>query len=383
MTPAFVSIGIFAWNEESAITSLLNSLFEQNLFQELARRDLTCEIVLVGNGCTDATPEVAAKAFARQSSHHPFRQAFTCRVADLKQRGKLNAWNRFVHELADPHAKYFCMADADIIIHRKETLWNMLAVLEQDAHASIAVDRPCKDILYRNQKAWRDRLSLAAAQITAASQAQLCAQLYCIRAEVARNIYLPRDLSACEDGFIKALVCTDFGTRKVDPGRIRLAEQAEHTFEAYTSFRAILKNQKRQIIGQTIVHILVDDYLKCLPLASRVRIGQNLKAKDASDPAWLKRLIRDHLRRRKGFWRLYPGMLGHRFRKLAGLNLIGKLRCAPAALGGLAFTFAASFLAHRFLKAGATDYWPRAERLGFKEAEPVRISPGLSHDNPK
>ena len=49
--------------------------------------------------------------------------------------------------------------------------------------------------------------------MTGSASAQLCGQLYCIRAEVARNIYLPKDLCACDDGFIKALVCTDFLTQ--------------------------------------------------------------------------------------------------------------------------------------------------------------------------
>ena len=60
-------------------------------------------------------------------------------------------------------------------------------------------------------------------EMTRAAHGQLCAQLYCIRAEVARNIYLPKDLAACEDGFIKALVCTDFLTHEVKPERVRLA----------------------------------------------------------------------------------------------------------------------------------------------------------------
>ena len=108
-------------------------------------------------------------------------------------------------------------------------------------------------------------MSLGASQMTGSARAQLCGQLYCIRAEVARNIYLPKDLCACDDGFIKALVCTDFLMHQVWPWRIVAAADAAHTFEAYVSPAGILKNQKRQMIGQTIVHVLVDDYLKKLP----------------------------------------------------------------------------------------------------------------------
>src|SRR3954452_17511930 len=135
----------------------------------------------------------------------------------------------------------------------------MLIALEQNARASVSVDRPCKDIQFKSNKSLRERLSLATSQATLSAEAQLCGQLYCIRAEVARKIYLPKDLAACEDGFIKALVCTDSLTRPLAPERIQVAEGAAHTFEAYTSFPVILRNQRRQIMGQTIVHILVDD----------------------------------------------------------------------------------------------------------------------------
>ena len=123
----------------------------------------------------------------------------------------------------------------------------------------------------------------------------MCGQLYCIRTEIARGIYLPKDLAACDDGFIKTLVCTDFLTRPTEPRRIRLAEAAEHTFEAYASPLAIVKNQKRQIMGQTIVHILVDGYLKTRPLAERSSLAETLQEKDRTDPMWLKRLIPEHL----------------------------------------------------------------------------------------
>jgi hypothetical protein len=258
------------------------------------------------------------------------------------------------------------MMDADILIHRPDTLWNMLVTLENDAEASVAVDRPCKDILFKARKSLRERLSLAASRATQAGEAQLCGQLYCIRAEVARNIYLPRDLAACEDGFIKALVCTDFLTHEVWPRRIRLAELAEHTFEAYTSPAAILKNQKRQMIGQTIVHILVDDYLKGLPLAERQRLADTLKAREAADPPWLKRLISAHLQRTRFFWRLYPGLLGDRFKRLGKLGVIKRVACFPAAAAGVCAALCSSFMASRALRAGCTDYWPRADRAGLK-----------------
>ena len=362
-----VSIGIIAWNEEQGIGGMLESLFQQSLFAELGKRGRRCEIICVANGCTDRTPEAVAEIFAKQNREHPHAQHFSCRVMNLAQRGKINAWNRFVHSFSARDAKYLFLMDADILMHPRETLWNMVRTLEQNAEASISVDLPRKDIVFKQRKTFWDRLSLGASQMTSSARAQLCGQLYCIRSEVARNIYLPKDLCACDDGFIKALVCTDFLTHSVWPWRIVAAREASHTFEAYVSPAGILKNQKRQMIGQTIVHVLVDNYLKKLPLAKRMKLADALSAQEEADPNWLKQLIGEHLKQTKFWWRLYPDLLSYRFKRLAELDWLKRIACLPAALGGFFVALVSSFMAYSSLKSGATDYWPRAERGGLKD----------------
>ncbi|MDB6021193.1 MAG: glycosyl transferase family 2, partial [Pedosphaera sp.] len=254
----FVSIGILAWNEEKAVRAALESLFQQSLFARLGQRGRRCEIVFVGNGCTDGTSDIVKQVFAEQARRHPDHDWFSCRQLDLQERGKINAWNCYVHHLAAPDAGYMFLMDADILIDGRDTLWNLLAALEGNPQAAIATDQPRKSISLKRRKTLFERFSLSASAMTRAGEAQLCAQLYCIRAETARRIYLPKDLSACEDGFIKTVVCTDFLTGELNPARIVAVPEASHTFEAYTSIGSILKNQKRQMIGQAIVHVLVD-----------------------------------------------------------------------------------------------------------------------------
>jgi len=364
-----VSIGIIAWNEENGIGAMLESVFQQSLFAELGRLDRRCEILCVTNGCTDRTPEVVAEFFARKTAEHPDAANFSCRVMNISQRGKINAWNRFVHSFSARDAKYLFLMDADILIHPRETLWNMVNTLEKNLEATISVDLPRKDISFKQRKTFWERMSLGASQMTGSASAQLCGQLYCIRSDIARNIYLPKDLCACDDGFIKALVCTDFLMHQVWPWRIVAAADAAHTFEAYVSPAGIFKNQKRQMIGQTIVHVLVDDYLKKLPAAKRMKLADALSEKEEADPNWLKRLIREHIRHTRFWWQLYPGLLSHRFKRLASLNWFQRLACLPAALAGFFLAMTSSFLAYASLKKGATDYWPRAERGRLKEFE--------------
>jgi glycosyltransferase involved in cell wall biosynthesis len=374
--PPYVSIAIFAWNEEEAVRSTLESLFEQTLFGQLRRRHLRSEVICVANGCTDKTAVVAGDFFRKVMLEHSDREALTAKLANLTARGKGNAWNQFVHQISDRGARFLFMMDADILIHRKETLWNMLNVLETELESNVAVDVPRKDIGFKQRLSIGERLSLAASSMTLAADGQLCGQLYCIRAQAARRIYLPKDLAACEDGLIKALVCTDFLSHDAWPSRIRVAPNAEHTFEAYTSLASILKNQKRQIMGQTIVHVLVDQYLRRLPAAERWDLAQFLRTKDVTDPSWLKRLIGDHLRRTRCFWRLHPGLLGNRLRHLSKLSAFHRVRCLPAALASAGASLAASLLAYGSLKNGCTDYWPKAKRGGFSP----RSGLGMSSD---
>ena len=368
-----LSIGIFAWNEERAIATTLQSLFQQTVFRELSERNARCEVVCLTNGCTDSTPVLARQVFAIQQRKHSFARSFVTRVVEIPQRGKVNAWNQYIHGFSAREAGYLVMMDADILIHRPATLWNLVRALETNPEAAIAVDRPCKDILFKPGRSVRDWLSLAVSQITLSSPAQLCAQLYCMRSSSARDIYLPKDLPACEDGFIKSLVCTENLSRTARPERIAVARDAAHTFEAYTSPAAILRNQKRQVIGQTIVHLLVDKYLPRLPLERRRHLAQTLRALDRTDPPWLKRLTGEHLRETRWFWRLYPGLASHRFLRMRHLGWWRRILCLPGALAGACATLLASFLAFRTLKTGSLDYWPKADRMGRPVADPEAL----------
>lgn len=357
----------------------LRSLFDQSLFADLHRRGMSCEVICVANGCTDRTPEVAAQLFQELAAQHPHRASLELRVANIVERGKVNAWNQYVHQLSARSASVLFMMDADIIIHCRETLANMLATLEADPEAAVAVDLPRKNIAQKKRKSLAERLSLAASRMTLAAEGQLCGQLYSIRANMARSIYLPKDLAACEDGLIKILVCTDLLAHPSWPKRIRVAPEAEHTFEAYTTPRAVLKNQKRQIMGQTILHVLVDQYLGSHWRGDRPNLAAFLKAKDDDDPPWLKRLVREHLQNTRWSWQLYPGLVRNRFQRLGRLKPLRRLACLPAAVAGCCATLTASVLAYRALKSGCIDYWPKAQRSGLETTEPTAEPRCLNH----
>lgn len=350
-----------AWNEEDSIRTTLESLFRQSVFQRLCTRNEQCEVVVVANGCTDNTVGVTREFLEAIAREHEWAEGFTARVVDVPEPGKCNAWNRFVHEFSSLEAQFICCMDADIVFHHRDTIYNLMSALEGKPNLGASSGRQVKDILFKERKTLRDRISLATSGMSATSPGMICGQLYCVRASIARNIYLPRGLGAVEDGFIKAAVCSDFFLREEDPWRVVTAPNAAHIFEAYVTLRDVLNNQKRQMIGQTTVHVLVT-YLRGLPPEDRRTLAETLRRHDQQDPDWLKKLVNAHIQAHPHFWRLFPGALWFRFRRLWKMEGWQKLTHLPATIAGFGVTLVAAWRAHRVLRAGVTQYWPKATR---------------------
>jgi len=371
--PPRISIAVRAWNEEAVIRQALESLFGQSLFAELAARGETCEVLCIPNGCTDRTAEIAAAVFAERAAAEPCARAFACRVRTIAEAGRNHTWNAFVHELSHREAEFLFVMDSDIVFNRRETLFNMYRALLAERNAWIASDEPIKDLWLKPRKSWRDRMSLGISEMNGAIRGRISGQLYCIRADIARRLYLPRELGI-DDGFIKAIVCTDFFSRDLDPNRVVMAAEASHVYEAYTSLAELLKNQKRQMIGQTIVHVLVE-YLRRLPRGKRANLAATLRRKEEQEPEWVARLVANHLQQVGWFGRLFPDALSFRFQRWWGLPMRRKWRHLPAALAGFGVTMVACAQAYRHFKRGEMHFWPKAGRRMLNELAPTLKTP--------
>jgi len=104
-------------------------------------------------------------------------------------------------------------------------------------------------------------------------------------------------------------------------------------------------------------------------------MAELLRRKDVEDPSWLKRLIAEHLRRIRFFWRLYPGLLSLRFKRLGQLSLVKRWLCFPATVAATAVSFVASLMAYEALKRGCTDYWPQAARGARRDSLAENVEP--------
>jgi glycosyltransferase involved in cell wall biosynthesis len=370
--PVCLSLGMMAWNEEASICTTLESLFQQTIFQKLCARGEQVQFVVLANGCKDRTVPVAREFLQRMQREHPWSAGFTAEVRDLPEPGRNLTWNRFVHEFSARDARCVALMDADIVFNHPDTLYNLITTIEKHPHVRAASGRQRKDIEFKERKTFWDRISLATSDMNGATVGRISGQLYCIRGSIARNLYLPRDLGATDDGFMKAIICSDFLTKEVDPTHIVTAPNAEHIFEAYVAPRDILNNQKRQMIGQTSVHVILQ-HLRTLSFDDRRNFAETLRRLDSRDPDWLKRLLAAHVREQKYFWRLFPGLVTFRFRRLWNLRGLRKLTHLPAACAGFVVTMIACYRAHKILRTGSTQYWPKATRQAILSIPQVGV----------
>jgi glycosyltransferase involved in cell wall biosynthesis len=359
--PVTLSIGIMAWNEETSIGPMLASLFQQSVFAQLAARRERCEVICLANGCTDRTVAIAEEICARVEREHPARPGLSARVADIRQPGRNHAWNCFVHEFSAREAKFISLMDADIIFNRPDTVQRVLAELERNPRLGGASDWPCKNIVGKSRHSMRERLSLATSDMTGEIAGRLNGMMYCLRADIARNIYLPRDLGATDDGFFKTIICTDFLCAPLDTTKVVSVPGATHLYEPYLSFRDVLNNQKRQMIGQTTLYVIFE-HLRALPETERAHLAATMREHEARDPDWLKKLIDAHVARVRYFWRLFPGLLAFRWRRLGQLRGFRRVTHFPAAAAGFFITLIASWQAARFLRRGIVPFWPKTVR---------------------
>ncbi len=361
--PVLLSIGIIARNEAHNIHHTIASLFQQNVFRELSARGALVEILCMVNGSTDKTAAVVRELFAAASMTHPHRRQFTARAHIIAEAGKPNAVNEFIHTYSAKGARYLVLMDADITFVHKTAIWNLILGLEHNPIGVVTVGKPLKSITAGKTSGVRKRLSIATSRMTQSVPAQITGQLYCIRAATARKIHFPRALTSCDDGFVKNLVCTDFGKHPSQTSRIITVPDAAHNFDAYMPLKHVIMNQKRQMMGQTFLHILMDQFIPNLDPAEHDDLACRIRELESQRPSWLSELMTQHLHKTRYFWRLFPGFLTFRFRRLQSFPILKQAQLFPAALAGFVVTLLAGWLAARALRKGVSQYWPELRTL--------------------
>ena len=323
-----ISIGILAHNEAASIHKTLESLFQQSLLKNrIGTQNYDVEVICVPNGCTDHTADrcrdVLTQLAQRTNTEvllgSPPNVAWN--VCELAQSGKPNALNHYVHQFSDRQADYLILMDADIWFAQEKTLESLVDLLERESHVWVAVDQPIKDVIFKPNKNLIEHLSTFVSELSGSNNAVwLCGQLYCARAEILRNIYMPTELSA-DDSFLYQMVTTDGLETEPRPDRIARAPQASHVFETYTNPKQLIKHERWLIIAN-ITNSLIFEHvqqtvkeLKSLPSQETYSVSTLFRTWDQQNPQWVTQLIQKKLTSQLG-WVSPPAFLARRFTNL-------------------------------------------------------------------
>ncbi len=320
-----ISIGILAYNEASKIEETLDYLFGQTLFQSADYRQrfqIDCiQVIVVPNGCNDATEEIARSCLSKRCANLTAPVAYEVRA--IAEAGKSNAWNSFVHKFSDLEATYLFLMDADIQLVQAETMGLMLSTLESSSDAWIATDTPVKDVAFKQSKSYLEQMSL---QVSTTGDGRICGQLYCGRSAVLRKIWMPIGLSV-EDGFLNAMITTNFFTASPVPTRVKCTEDAYHVFEAYRTIPSLLRHERRIVIGSIFNFWLFEELWSiCNQETDAANV---LNQRYQANPLWFRTFVENNITARG--WVFIPSsMFFRRFKQLENRPFAKKLVRFPA-----------------------------------------------------
>jgi len=276
-----ISIGILAHNEERFIGATIASLLGQSIFDD---REIEKEIIVIANGCSDSTSIAAASAL---SAAKAFKN---CRVdvRNIKEAGKANAWNIFVHDASDKRADFFVLLDADIEFESDEAIMRLIDHLKTNADVDIAPDQPVKKFVTSGLLSSLMRLM----QKTGSDgDTALSGQLYAARPNALRAIVIPRGV-VVEDGYLRAMTLTRNFSEPENRIRILRAPSVRHFYSPYESFGGVYRYERRQAVGTAInrfVYRQVENWRR-----DGKDPAQEITRLNEEFPDWLEELIAEN-----------------------------------------------------------------------------------------
>ncbi len=204
-----ISVCIFACNEEQTLPTCVGALDAAGLSE-------TDQVHILVNGCTDNTAFVAralAQADTRISVH------------ELPVGDKANAWNEYMHRLADPALSMHVFIDGDVWMSA-DAITELGAALEDAPDAYAAAALPASG---RSRRGWASRLL---------QNHYLSGNLYalshdCLNSIRDKSIRLPYGAKG-EDGLITYLLLTDFRGGEDDSHRRMITIADKATFEFHS-----------------------------------------------------------------------------------------------------------------------------------------------------
>jgi glycosyltransferase involved in cell wall biosynthesis len=247
---ASTAVCIFARNEERTLVQCAGALNAAGL-------EANGRIHILVNGCTDQTAQTARMLAAADTR---------IIVHELPVGDKANAWNEYVHRIADPDVEVHVFMDGDV--RASERAISALSIALAASPESFAA--AAFPVTGRSQRDWA-RLLL--------TQNYLSGNLYAlsskgIAAFRAKQVRLPFGAKG-EDGLITYLLLTDLEGGENDRHTHRIAMADQSTFE-FESLRLNLRDLKiyqrrlrryseRHFQKQVLYKILKSEGVKAMP----------------------------------------------------------------------------------------------------------------------
>lgn len=333
---------IIAKDEEATIGRLIEQIAQQSLFSRQQQTD----IVVVSNGCTDRTAQVATEAL--EKGVWPLH--VTTKVHDTPEGGKARSWNLAVHELINPSVEVVIFLDADIELAGVDVLADLIDELEGDKTLLAVSGWPMKDIAKKRHKSLMDRFSLRISAQTDYRHA-INGSLYAARMSELQRIWLPVPIPG-EDGMLSAMLHTDGFSRPANVETVGRALRPTHFFEAH-SIAGFFQHEQRMTIGTTINGWLCEYFWDG---KHDEHVGEIVRRNNLNDPGWVSEIISANVGNR--FWVLPTRLLTWRLKSLRRLSYIRMLMRAPLAIAATLLSVWPCVWANRTLKKrAAASYW--------------------------
>lgn len=353
-----ITIGILARNEAGNIGETIRSLLSQSVFSthdsDAGAHD-RWRIVVVANGCTDDTAQQANDAL--QAACGTSRaKTVDYEVVSLQRPGKSHAWNEFIHRIAPPETDVFILTDADIEFGHPGTIANSIKTLLSDPGALIVVDRPLKDFTRKANPNLLERFSIQASQSSEQEPPGIAGSFYCARSSTLRNIWMPIGLSV-EDGFLAAMITSNFFQGEPDPSRIVRAPDATHYFKGLSNIREIVMHEVRLVIGSLLNCFLCWDALLFLTPANGAGAGPTIRDLNQSKPDWYPRMMANEIRAR-GYWVIPAAMVFRRWSSWWRQPWTQRVTRLPLTIAAFAFDLVVMGVANwRMVSGRAAGFW--------------------------
>ena len=341
-----ICIGIMLWNEEDSIAMTIDSIFQQTLLKE-QRGDIgSIEVIALANGCTDQSVTRAAQAFARNLLECPLPY-LSARVDELP-KGKLGAWNHYVHEATPSDADYLFFADADVKIH-EGAMAALLDGLERNDYYHVASGHGLKDIELDASRTLWERMTLQATNVARGARlSYVCGQCYGGRADFFRKFMFPEGFLCGDDALVMVMAVTNLLTTEYQFDRVYHDPRATFVFEAYTSPRLLFRQHVRRQSGAAI-RTMMQDYLRLQRTEEDRDAGATIFRLSRQNPLWLV----DHskeIKKQRGFWVIPCSQCLKKVSQLRAKSLRYRMLNLPLVLASTLWQLAVIVSANRRLR---------------------------------